>query len=405
VAGVACSDWYTWPLALCHNPLTDGIIAIGTYLEGPLGLAVDNSGSLLIADGAGMVIRKVPWDGSIATIAGNGQAPSSGDGGPAASAQLASPGGVAVDSVGNVFIADSGNYRILEVTPDGIITTVAGNGAYGSSGDGGPATSAQMEPVNVALDAAGDLFLFDLPNRSIRKVSPGGIISTVTVVGGNNYTVAADGAGDVFFGSLTAVIEISSDGTIHTVAGSTFGFSGDGGPATSAQLAYPGGVALDGAGNLYIADIQNHRIRKVTPDGIISTTAGSSTTTSNTGCCHPSPGGFSGDGGPAIDAQLSFPAGVAVDSAGNVYIADWDNNRIRKVSTDGIITTIAGNGIQGYSGDGGLASSASFSGPTTLAVGGGGNIYVADPGNNAIRILQPVGQSMMITVKAQRRER
>jgi sugar lactone lactonase YvrE len=405
VAGVPCSDWWTWPLALCHNPLTDGIIATGTYLEGPLGLAVDNSGSLLIADGAGMLIRKVSWDGSIATIAGNGQAPSSGDGGPATSALLASPGGVAVDSAGNVFIADSGNYRIREVTPGGIITTVAGNGTYGSSGDGGPATSAQMEPINVALDAAGNLFLFDRPNRRVRKVSSGGMITTVTFVGGNNYTVAADSAGDVFFGSIVAVIEISPDGTIHTVAGSTFGFSGDGGPATNAQLAYPGGVALDGAGNLYIADIQNHRVRKVTPDGIISTIAGSSTTTSNTGCCHPSPGGFSGDGGPAIDAQLSFPADVAVDVAGNVYIADWGNNRIRKVSTDGIITTIAGNGIQGYSGDGGPASSASLSGPTALAVDGGGNIYVADPGNNAIRILQPVGQSMMSTVKAQGRER
>jgi sugar lactone lactonase YvrE len=161
--------------------------------------------------------------------------------------------------------------------------------------------------------------------------------------------------------------KVSWDGSIATIAGNGQAPSSGGGPAVGAQLASPGGVALDGAGNLYIADTRNHRVRKVTPDGIISTIAGSS------------PGRFSGDGGPAIDAQLSFPADVAVDSAGNVYIADSGNNRIRKVSPDGIITTIAGNGIQGYSGDGGLAESASFSAPTALAVDGGGNIYVANP--------------------------
>ncbi len=216
-------------------------------------------------------------DGAIATAAGNGQASFSGDNGLATNAQLASPGGVAVDSLGNVFIADSGNNRIRQVTPDGIIATIAGNGVRSAFGDGGPAASAQVEPVNVSLDAAGNLFLFDLPNRGIRKVSLDGTITTVETIGGNNYFVTADSAGNVFaacsggWNTLDTVCEISPDGTVRRVAGNgTFGFSGDGGPAVSAQLAYSDGVALDSAGNLYIADTQNHRIRKVTPDGIIS---------------------------------------------------------------------------------------------------------------------------------------
>jgi DNA-binding beta-propeller fold protein YncE len=159
---------------------------------------------------------------------------------------------------------------------------------------------------------------------------------------------------------------------------------GDGGPATSAGLNYPQGIAVDSAGNILIADSQDHRIRKVTPDGIITTVAGSSPL--------PGPGGFSGDGGPALNAQLNYPTDVAVDRTGNLYIADSSNNRIRKVSPDGIISTIAGNGTAGYSGDCGLATSASFSFPSALAVDAGGNIYVADSGNNAVRILRPASE-------------
>ena len=188
---------------------------------------------------------------------------------------------------------------------------------------------------------------------------------------------------------------MSPDGTIRTVAGAanagcgTYngcpGFLGDGGPAASARLVGPQGVAVDTRGNILIADTGDNRIRKVTPGGIITTVAGSSPVGTN-----PGQGGFSGDGGPAIDAQLSVPADVAVDGAGNVYIADYGNNRIRKVSQDGIITTIAGNGTQGYSGDGGPATRASFLWPSALAVDSAGNIYVVDTGNNAIRVLRPV---------------
>jgi sugar lactone lactonase YvrE len=212
----------------------------------------------------------------------------------------------------------------------------------------------------VIVDSAGNLLIADLSNSRVLKLSPDGNITTL----------AGNGA----------------------CSGDYICDSGDGGLATDAQLTYPTAVALDNSGNLFIADPDTGRIRMVSSDGIITTVAG---------------GGFAGlgDGGPATSAQLNEPSGIAVDGAGNLFIADWGNNRVRKVSPDGIITTIAGNGIQDYSGDGGLASSASISGPTALAVDGGGNIYVADSGNNAIRILQPVGQSMMTTVKVHRRER
>jgi sugar lactone lactonase YvrE len=233
---------------------------------------------------------------------------------------------VAVDSVGNVYIADLGNKRIRKVS-GGTITTIAGNGAAGFSGDGGPATSASLSaPYGVALDSTGSLYTADNDNNRIRKVSGG----TITTVAGN--------------GNL--------------------GFSGDGGPATSASLAQPEGLAVDSSGNLYIADTRNHRIRKLS-GGTITTIAGNGTP------------GFSGDGGPATSASLYNPGGVAVDSAGNLYIADSNNNRIRKVS-GGTITTVAGNGNAGFSGDGGPATSASLNYPIGIAVDSAGDLYTAD---------------------------
>jgi sugar lactone lactonase YvrE len=418
--------WYTWQvvkeisasgtitrvagLPCFQNPFMgpcstdDTTAATKISLGGPLGLALDNTGNLLIGDGGNFGIARVSPEGAMITVVGscgnfpvfnlpNCQKPLLGDGGPATNAELAAPEGVAVDNWGNVFIADYTNDRIRRVTPDGIITTVAGVGTFGSSGDGGPATSAELVPLNVAVDNSGNVFLYDygLGTRSIRKISPGGIISTVAVAGGGSF-VAIDSAGNLFVPCspppLDSVCEISPKGTMRRVAGNgTFGFSGDGGLATSAQLDIPASVALDGTGGLYIADINNQRIRKVTPDGVIATIAGSGPTPPFVGNTR---GGFSGDGGPAIYAQLSDPGAVAVDGIGNVYIADSGNNRIRKISPDGIITTIAGDGTVGYSGDGGLAVNASFSGVSGLAVDSAGNVYVADVGNNAIRILRPV---------------
>jgi sugar lactone lactonase YvrE len=280
----------------------------------------------------------VAFPGEINTFAGTGAAGFSGDGGPAISAKLNNPQGMAVDGVGDLYIADSFNYRVRKVATAGTITTVAGNGALGFSGDGGPATSAKLyNPSDVAFDGAGNLYIADAFNNRVRKVDLSGTITTVAGTGSK-------------------------------------GFSGDGGPATSAQLNYPVALAFDGAGNLYIDDTRNNRIRKVDPSGTMTTFAGS-------GGTGPRNGGFSGDGGPATTAQLNSPLGVAVDGAGNLYIADTNNHRVRKVDPSGTITTFAGSGgtlprDAAFSGDGGSATSARLSYPDDVAVGGGG-IYIA----------------------------
>jgi hypothetical protein len=266
----------------------------------------------------------------ISTIAGNGNQGFVGDGGLAIEAELNRPYGIAVDLDNNLYIADSFNYRIRRVTPNGVINTVAGNGIRGFGGDGGPATMAQMSiPRGVLVDPEANIFIVDRDNHRIRIVTPAGIISTMA------------GAG-------------------------TAGFSGDGGPAVSAMLNYPYHLALDAQNNLYIADSGNQCIRKVTPGGIISTVAG-------TGIA-----GFSGDDGPAVLAQLNTPIGISVDSFGGLYIADSENHRIRKATPDGIISTIAGSGINGFSGDNGPAVSARMRRPWHIANDSRGNLYIDD---------------------------
>jgi sugar lactone lactonase YvrE len=261
---------------------------------------------------------------------------------------LNGPSGVAVDVFGDIFIADQQNSRIRKVSASGIITTVAGNGTYGFSGDGGPATSAELNgPSGVAVDASGDIFIADSYNNRIRKVLASGIITTVA---GNGIR----------------------------------GFSGDGGPATSAELGTPGGVAVDGSGDIFVADTGNSRIRKVSPSGIITTVAGDGVPVLSTYVF------MSGDGGPATSAELNAPSGVAVDAFGDIFIADSGNdaNFVREVSASGIITSVAGNGIQGFSGDGGPATSAELS-PWAVAVDGSGDIFIADSYNNRIRKVYP----------------
>jgi sugar lactone lactonase YvrE len=357
----------------------------------PSAVAVDTSGTLLIAEPSNHRVRKVTADGVISTVAGNGTSSAffAGDGGPAISASLNYPSSVAVDSTGNVLIADTSNSRIRKVAPTGVINTLAGNGSVGSGGDGGPATSAQLNsPVGVTIDQTGNVFIADCSNR-IRKVSPPGTISTFAAVSTwdlcyydyyNYYSsgggIAADTVGNVFITdpSHHQIYKVTPDGVVSVIAGTgRSGFLGDGGPASSAWLSYPSSIAVDATGNLFITDTNNNRIRKVTPDGIIRTVAGSPIS------------GFSGDGGPATSARLSSPTGIAVDTAGNLFIADTYNNRIRKVTPDGIISTVAGNGASGFSGDGGPATSARLNYPSSVAVDAAGNLFIADTNNSRIR--------------------
>jgi trimeric autotransporter adhesin len=384
----------------------------------PGGLAVDSAGNLFIADTGNHSIRRVSPSGIIATVAGNSSIGYSGDGGPATRAQLRDPTDVAVDGSGNLFIADTGNHRIRRVSTDGIITTLAGTGSYGFSGDDGPANNAQLcQPSGVAMDTAGDLFIADSCNSRIRKVSPTAIITTVAGGGLRNAFsgsgdggpatsallwypagVALDHRGNVFIADTGnhRIRKVTSNGTITTVAGTgtasgtaSLSFSGDGGPATSAQLSvWPSSVAVDGEGNLFIADTGNRRIRRVSTAGIITTVAGDGTLGNS----------FSGDGGPATDARLhlgelysGIHSSVTVDGEGNLFIADAGNNRIRRVAPSGIITTLAGNGTKGFSGDGGAATSAHLNGPQGVAVDGAGNLFIADTGNNRVRTVSPAG--------------
>jgi uncharacterized protein (TIGR03437 family) len=322
----------------------DGGPAVSALISRPIRLDFDSAGNLYLTDSDNHTIRKVTPQGVISTIAGKpGQSGFSGDNGPATAALLNFPIGVAVDKDGNVYICDNDNNRIRKVTAaTGVITTIAGNGSIGSGGDGGLATAAQFnEPQNVAVDKDGNVYISDINNHRIRKVN-------------------------------------ASDGMISTVAGTgVIGFSGDGGPAAMAQLNQPNNVSVDKDSNLIICDAGNFRIRKVTAaDGKISTIVGRGQS------------GGTGDGGPATDATVNVPTGAIADSVGNIYFSDRGNQRVRKVTAGaGVITTIAGSGAAGFNGDGLAALASSLSFPTGLAIDQAGNLYIGDRDNGRVRKL------------------
>ena len=356
----------------------DGGPATAAQLNLPYGLAVDAGGNLYIADLDNNRVRRVSPSGLIDTYVGRGGQGSSGDGGPATSAQLLSPRNVLVDPAGNLYVSEFAAHRVRKVTPNGIISTVAGTGIAGFRGDGGPATAAQLAfPAGLAMDRAGSLYVADSQNQRIRQVVATGTI--VTFLGGSAITlltplaVATDSAGDLFVTDTTAAVhEFSTAGKWALAAGtSTAGFEGDGGPATAAQLAQPLDVTVAASGALYIAD--QHRIREVNYQGLMMTVAGANYLFGI------------GDGGVATSAELYLPASAALDAAGNLYIADTGTNRVRKVSSSGAISTVAGTGVAAPGGEATLAYTTPLMTPTAVAVDRFGNLLIVETGANRIR--------------------
>ena len=425
----------------------DGGAAVDANLNYPYGLDIDSNGNLYFADYSNHVIRKVDTNGVITTVAGTGGEGYSGDGGAATSAELNNPADVVIDSDGNIYIADADNYRIRKIAPNGVITTLAGTGDYGYSGDGGVATSANLGlPTGLAIDSNGNLYYSDFGQHVIRKIATNGVISTVAGTGtaGNDgdggaatsakldypWGLSIDASNNLFVGGSHSIRKVDTDGVITTISGTSgsSNFSGDGGTATNAQLNNAEYIAFDSNGNSYISDTSNQRIRKIDSDGNISTiagrwayyadnvpftdietyiprnmwidkndnlfiaeqnycrilkvnTSGVVTTVAGNGSC-----GFAGDGGLATNAELNGPRGVIGDNAGNIFIADRGNHRIRKVDIYGNISTVAGTGDSGYTGDGGAATSAQLNGPYNFAFFNT-DLYIADLGNHVIRKL------------------
>lgn len=316
----------------------DGVAATIARLNGPAGVTLDQSGNIVIADFLNNRVRKIDANGFISTIAGTGSAGYNGDNISATSAHLFSPESPIYDKNGNLYFTDGNNNRIRKVSPSGVITTIAGTGTYGYNGDNIPATSAHLNyPTDgVLVDEQGNVIISDSYNHRIRKISTDGIITTIAGTG-------------------------------------SAGYNGDNILATSAQLNFPYGLAFDKIGNIYVADGNNNRIRKITPGGIITTVAGNGAS------------GFSGDNGNATAAAIFQPCGVIVDDGGNIFIADTRNNRVRKVNTNGIITTICGTGSTVYNGDNITATLATLNYPNGLAIDGTGNLLIAELGNNRIR--------------------
>lgn len=403
----------------------DGGPATAAQVSSPYGIAVAADGTLYFADLGNARIRRIDTNGRIDTVAGGGSTPAAqAEGAAATGVRLAAPRNVALDGTGALLFSDFGGHSVYRVER-GLLRTVAGNGTAGYSGDGAPATVAQLSyPAGIAVSAAGAVYVADSGNRRVRRVESG-VINTVTAVqtsgtatplplvgptgvslgaDGSLYVadkfsgytfrvagmtlstlsaagrdVAVDAAGAVFVADGHAVSKVVK-GSAAVVAGTGYyGYSGDNGPAASARVNQPAGAVLDVFGNLFVADTGNHRIRKITPAGVITTVAGTGER------------GFGGDRGQATAAQLDSPAAVAIDPSGNLYIADAGNHRIRRVTIDGLIATIAGAGTQGWGGDGGPALQASLDTPSALALDRDQNLYIADSGNQRVRKLSPAG--------------
>jgi sugar lactone lactonase YvrE len=381
----------------------DGGLARSAHLLFPNRAALDASGNLYILDQGNNRVRRVDAAGYISTVAGNGTVGATGDGGPATSAALSPLKAVTVDSYYNVYLGStpvvptvwSRDSRVRAVDTTGIIDTVVG---ISNNGDGGPASGAIIDPQGLAMDATTpqDLYIADARNHQVRKIDGiTGLVSTIAGTGVAGFSgdggpataaklsspadVAVDGLGNVYIAddSNRRVRRVDNRGYIATVAGNgAFGYGGDGGNALQATFSSPIGIDIDSSGNLYVADRYNYRIRRVSTQGTITTVAGNGTY---------NPLGPSGDGSQATQAQVGVPTDVVVAPDGSFYIAEYGNHRVRKVRTNGIIVTVAGNGNYGASGDGGLATNALLRSPYRVALDAAGNLFISDYGNQRVR--------------------
>lgn len=390
----------------------DGGAATAAQLQFPDGIAVDSAGNVYVADTAANVVRAISPAGIISTYAGQGTPGYTGDGGPAVQAQLSAPMGLALDAAGNLYIADSGNSVVRQVSKSGVIVTFAGNGSAGYSGDGGQATSAALNQAEgVAASPSGTVYIADTFNNRVRMIS-GGIIQTVAGTGISSFSgdggaatsatmflptdVATDNGGNLYLADFgNSRIRKVSQGKIQTIIG------GNGtetifneAVATTIRLNGPTGITVDGSGDIFVAEgsigtgtglaVGDYRVWKINSAGVVSTAAGNGIES------------YSGDGGSAVAAQLNNPAALTFDTAGNLYISDAANHRVRKITPAGVISTAAGTGVAGFSGDGGAAASAQLNSPQGLTADADGNVYIADSGNNRIRKLLPNGTLISI---------
>jgi IPT/TIG domain/NHL repeat/GYF domain 2 len=357
----------------------------------PYGVAVDSSGNVYVADTYNQTIRKITPAGVVTTLAGTAGSWGSVDG-TGSAARFASPVGVAVDGSGNVYVADSGNHTIRKITPAGVVTTLAGTAGSVGSADGTGSAAQFNFPRGVAVDGSGNVYVAD--TNTIRKITPAGVVTTLAGTAGTSGSadgtgsaarfysprgVAVDGSGNVYVADTfnSTIRKITPAGVVTTLAGTAGSVGSADGTGSAARFDDPSGVAVDGSGNVYVADTWNHTVRKITPAGVVTTLAGTAYS-------------YGSADGTGSAARFCFPRGVAVDGSGNVYVADTNNGTIRKITPAGVVTTLAGTALSGGSADG-TGSAARFYSPSGVAVDSSGNVYVADAGNSTIRKITPAG--------------